>query len=306
MSDTHKKSILKSIIWRVLGVIILATIVYLFTGNWITTGLITIIHHATFLLVFYLHERVWLKVESIRGRLRRIIKALTYEVMLGMGLGGLIVLMITGSWSAVTHITITYTIIKLITYYLYEKAWSKTIVYVYMTGDIIHSGHLEHLENAKKLGNVTVGVLTEEAVMQKKPKPIISLDERIKIMSALRVVDKVIPQLTYSPLGNVKEIKPDILMETSDHSEMGANDYVKSYGGKVVITEVPNSIKRRQSSTKIKNEVIKRLKQEKSYKNSYDIPPNDSRYNNGWTHKGIKASSHHKFSNRRTIKPKST
>ena len=58
--DTHTKSALKSLIWRILGVIVLATITWIFTKNWITVGLVTFIHHATFLLVFYLHERFWL------------------------------------------------------------------------------------------------------------------------------------------------------------------------------------------------------------------------------------------------------
>ena len=255
--DSHKKSILKSIVWRILGVLILASVVYFFTREWITTGLITIIHHATFLLVFYLHERFW---QKIRIKFRSIIKAFTYEVILGMGLGGLIVLLVTGRWSAVTQITITYTIIKIITYYFYEKIWNKKVVYAYVTADIIHSGHIEHLENAKKLGYVIVGVLTKEATMEKKPEPILSLKERIRIVEALKCVNEVIPQFSYSPLKNVEVIRPDNLMETTDHAEQPANDYVRSYGGKVVITEVPDSLKRRQSSTKIKNKVIERFK----------------------------------------------
>ena len=260
MRDTHQRSISKSVIWRILGVLILTTIVYFFTGNWIITGLVAAIHHGTFLLVFYLHERIWFKIKNITGRLRRIIKAFTYEVILGMGIGGLIVLLVTGRWSAVTQITITYTIIKIITYYFYERIWTKKIVYVYLTGDIIHSGHLEHLENAKKLGYVVAGVLTKEAVMEKKPEPIISFQERIKIVDALKNADEAIPQFSYSPLKNVEVIRPDILMETSDHKKQPANDYVRSYGGKVVTTYVPNSLERKQSSTKIKNKVIERNK----------------------------------------------
>lgn len=255
--DSHKKSILKSIVWRILGVLILASVVYFFTREWITTGLITIIHHATFLVVFYLHERVWQK--SIVKH-KAIIKAFIYEVILGMGLGGLIVLLVTGRWSAVTQITITYTIIKIITYFYYEKIWTKKVVYAYVTADIIHSGHIEHLENAKKHGYLIVGVLTKEATLEKKPEPILSFKERIRVVEALKCVDEVMPQLSYSPLKNVEIIRPDILMETTDHAEQPANDYVWSYGGKVVITDVPNSLKRKQSSTKIKNKVIERFK----------------------------------------------
>ena len=110
-----------------MGVGILASVVYFFTRKWITTGLITLIHHATFLVVFYLHERFYLRFKELKGKRRKITKAFTYEVILGMGLGGLIVFLVTGSWSAVTAITGTYTILKLITYYLNEKVWNKYI-----------------------------------------------------------------------------------------------------------------------------------------------------------------------------------
>ena len=124
----HKLSMLKSLIWRVLGVFVLATVVWIFTRKLITVGLITVIHHATFLLVFYLHERIWLKwlmVKKNTGKWRNVIKAITYEIILGMGLGGLIVLLVTGEWSSVTQITLTYTAIKLIMYYIYDKLWNK-------------------------------------------------------------------------------------------------------------------------------------------------------------------------------------
>ena len=117
----NKESLFKSILWRILGVFILGTITYLFTGSWFITTLITFIHHATFLLVFYLHERVWIKITSIQGKKRQIIKALFYEIVLGMGLGGLIVFIISGSFPMVTKITGTYTVIKIITYYFYDK-----------------------------------------------------------------------------------------------------------------------------------------------------------------------------------------
>lgn len=253
--DSHKKSALKSIIWRLLGVLVLAIITYLYTRSLFKTSLITFTHHGSFLLIFYLHERAWLKV---RMKFKHIVKTFTYEIILGNLVLGTITWFITGSWLAVTGITLTYIGIKVIMYPIYDKVWTKKIVYVYMVGDIIHSGHLEHLRNAKRHGRVVVGVLTKEAVMEKKPEPIFSLSERMNIISALRDVDIVMTQSTYSPLENVKAVKPDILMETTDHLKQPANNLVKSYGGKVIITQVPNSTERKQSSTKIKNEVIRR------------------------------------------------
>ena len=248
--DSHKKSVLKSIIWRILGVIVLASVVYFYTRQWITTGLITLIHHGTFLLVFYLHERAWLKIKT---KFRSVLKAFTYEIILGMGLGGLIVLLVTGEWSRVTEITITYTALKLVMYYFYEKAWChKKVVYAYVCGDILHIGHLRHLKRAAAQGTkLIVGVLTDEAVMEKKPKPIIPFDERLETIEALIFVDLVVPQTAYSPLENVKKYKPDILMESTDHDEQPANEYVESYGGKVIQSPYYLS----QSSTKIKEEI---------------------------------------------------
>ena len=106
-----------------MGVAVLAAVTYFYTGNWITTTLITFVHHATFLLVFYLHERLWAQIDNPRGSLRHVAKAFTYEIILGMGIGGLIVFIFTGSWSKVTQITITYTVIKLIMYFIYDKLW---------------------------------------------------------------------------------------------------------------------------------------------------------------------------------------
>lgn len=132
---SHKLSFLKSLIWRIMGVIVLAAVTYFFTRHWITTSWITTVHHTTFLLVFYLHDRAWLGIkgwlkdyytlnESVEKRIR-VIKAITYEIILGMGFGGLIVFIFTGQFSKVTQITGTYTVIKLIMYYINEKVWSK-------------------------------------------------------------------------------------------------------------------------------------------------------------------------------------
>ena len=131
------------------------------------------------------------------------------------------------------------------------------IVYAYVVADLIHIGHLHALENAKAIagedGKLIVGVLTDEATMEKKKRPIIPFEQRIKMVQALRCVDCAVMQETYSPLTNVKKIKPDVLMESDSHKEMPANDFVRSYRGKVVITPYY----KKQSSTKIKERIKK-------------------------------------------------
>jgi len=117
----HKLSIFKSVIWRCIGIVILASITYFFTRKLITTTYITVVHHAKFLVVFYLHERffIWLKKPY------HWIKPFTYEIILGMGLGGLIVYSFTGSFTRVTQVTGTYTFVKIITYFIYDRIWAR-------------------------------------------------------------------------------------------------------------------------------------------------------------------------------------
>ncbi len=68
-------------------------------------------------------------------------------------------------------------------------------------------------------GKLIVGILTDEAVMEKKPKPILSFEERMDLASAIKYVDVVVPQETYSPMPNIMRIKPDVLMESTSHDE---------------------------------------------------------------------------------------
>lgn len=97
------------------------------------------------------------------------------------------------------------------------------LVYTYLVMDILHEGHLLYLKNAKALagedGKLIVGILTDEAVLERKSKPILSFEERMRIAEAIKYIDMVVPQVTYSPRDNVERIKPDILVESSSHDE---------------------------------------------------------------------------------------
>ena len=60
--DTKKRSVVKSITWRVIGVIILGIISYLITGNWKEMTIITLLFHGIRLIMYYYHERLWERV----------------------------------------------------------------------------------------------------------------------------------------------------------------------------------------------------------------------------------------------------
>ena len=133
------------------------------------------------------------------------------------------------------------------------------IVYSYYVLDIVHKGHLVMMKNSKAIagedGKLIVGILTDEAVMEKKSKPVLSLEERMDLADAIRYVDVVVAQESYSPLPNVKKIKPDVLMESSSHDEIEiekGREYMENIGGKVIVIPYYPS----KSSTGIKNRVV--------------------------------------------------
>jgi len=132
------------------------------------------------------------------------------------------------------------------------------LVYSYYVLDIVHKGHLLMMKNAKaiagKNGKLIVGILTDEAVMEKKPRTTLTFEERIELASAIKYVDVAVAQETYSPLPNVKKIKPDILMESTSHNEEAieeAREVMESINGKVIVIPYFPS----QSTTNIKNNI---------------------------------------------------
>lgn len=126
MKDSHLKSGMKSVVWRIIGVFWLAMITWFFTRNWITVSIVTFIHHGTFLIVFYLHERAWVN-SRIKPKIKYALKAFTYEIILGNVILGLITYFVTGDVKQMTGITLTYIQSKLVLYYVYDWFWSRKL-----------------------------------------------------------------------------------------------------------------------------------------------------------------------------------
>jgi len=124
MIDTHRKSMLKSIVWRVIGVFWLAGITYAVTRSWIQMSITTLIHHAVFLVVFYLHERAWVR-SRMRPKVKYAVKALTYEVVLGNLILGLITYAVIRNPYHMTLVTGVYIQSKLVLYFFYDWLWSR-------------------------------------------------------------------------------------------------------------------------------------------------------------------------------------
>jgi len=126
MKELKARSALKSFLWRLIGVLVLGIVTFFYTGSWVQTSLITVIHHFLFLFIYFAHERLWNKIGNrVTGNKRYILKMFLYEIILGQGILGIISLIITGSWQQASLISVTYILNKLWIYIIYDKLWDK-------------------------------------------------------------------------------------------------------------------------------------------------------------------------------------
>jgi rfaE bifunctional protein nucleotidyltransferase chain/domain len=122
-----------------------------------------------------------------------------------------------------------------------EKAREgKTVVFTNGVFDILHAGHIDYLEKARALGDYLVVALnTDETVRQLKgeTRPVNTLEDRLKVISALRCVDCAVPFGEPTPEEIIRQIKPDIHVKGGDYTEDSLPEakIVRSYGGQVVI-----------------------------------------------------------------------
>ena len=89
-------------------------------------------------------------------------------------------------------------------------------VYIGMSADLIHQGHLNVIAEGRKLGKVIIGLLTDEAIASYKRLPLISFNERKLIVENLKGVEKVVPQTSLDYVPNLKAIKPDYVVHGDD------------------------------------------------------------------------------------------
>lgn len=117
-------------------------------------------------------------------------------------------------------------------------------VYIAVSADVLHSGHIKIIEEGAKLGEVIIGLLTDEAIATYKRLPVFEYEERRRILSSLRYVSRVVKQDTLSYAENLRLLKPDYVVHGDDW-KTGVQAMVRAevieilseYGGKLV--EIP-------------------------------------------------------------------
>ncbi|MGB0992851.1 MAG: phosphoenolpyruvate mutase [Akkermansiaceae bacterium] len=89
-------------------------------------------------------------------------------------------------------------------------------VYVGMSADLIHPGHLNILAEAENYGRVVVGLLTDQAIASYKRLPCLAFEDRRRIVENLKAVDEVIPQETLDYVANLQKVRPDFVVHGND------------------------------------------------------------------------------------------
>ena len=92
----------------------------------------------------------------------------------------------------------------------------KKTIYLSLSADIIHTGHLKIIKKAKNYGNVIIGLLTDKAISENKTIPLINYDQRFEIVKNLKYVSKVVKQNEWDDTINLKKIKPDFIIHGDD------------------------------------------------------------------------------------------
>ena len=114
-------------------------------------------------------------------------------------------------------------------------------VYLCFATDIIHSGHIAILKEARKLGRVVVGVLSDEAIATYRRRPLVPLEERMSLFRNMRGVSEVVAQDTLSYRENLLRLRPTYVAHGDDWRD-GVQKAVRAevvetlaeYGGRLV------------------------------------------------------------------------
>ncbi len=89
-------------------------------------------------------------------------------------------------------------------------------VYLGITGDIIHPGIINIIKEGAKLGELTVGLLTDSAIASHKRLPYLTYEQRKEVIEDIKGVANVIPQDEWSYVPNLKKMKPDFMIHGDD------------------------------------------------------------------------------------------
>ncbi len=134
-------------------------------------------------------------------------------------------------------------------------------VYVPMSADLVHPGHINILKKAALYGKVIVGLFTDEAISSYKKAPLMSYEQRKIVIENIKGVSEVIPQTTKDYTDNLIKLKPDFMIHGTDWREgplsevrVKAINLMKTWGGQVIEPEYTKGV----SSSGLKKRIQER------------------------------------------------
>ena len=127
---------------------------------------------------------------------------------------------------------------------------------VYLAGsfDFMHHGHINLIQKAKQFGDLTIAVTTDKTVMSYKRLPLLSYEERKKVLENIQGVKEVVPHEPLDYVPNLLKYKPDYVIHGDDLRKSKPKVYARiietlaAWGGEFI--EVPYT--KGVSSTKIR------------------------------------------------------
>lgn len=148
-------------------------------------------------------------------------------------------------------------------------------VYLAMSADIIHHGHINVIKEAEKYGRVIVGVLTDDAVSTYRRVPFLSFSERKKIIENIKGVSEVVEQSSLDYTANLLKYKPDYVVNGDDW-KTGIQSSIRKqvietlslWGGELIevkytegasISALDHMIKKAGTTPEIRRGVLKKL-----------------------------------------------
>ncbi len=117
----------------------------------------------------------------------------------------------------------------------------KKTVYIGLSADALHHGHMGLLEKGREYGDLIIGLFTDEAISTFKRLPYLNYEQRKKILLNFKGVKKVVPQPVHDYSINLKKFKPDFMIHGDDWKTGYMKEFrdncikvLKSYGGKLI------------------------------------------------------------------------
>jgi len=148
-------------------------------------------------------------------------------------------------------------------------------VYIGMSADLIHPGHMNVLKEAAKYGEVIVGLLTDKAIASYKRLPSLTYEQRKEVVESIKYVDVVTPQNTLDYTYNLNKFKPNYVVHGDDwkygvQKEVREKviDTLSNWGGKLIeipytkgisSTKLHNSLKEIGTTPEVRQKKLKRL-----------------------------------------------